>query len=224
MSIRSRLLTLTALCLIGACIGFPGILVAQESPHSDNEQGPESNEDSSELPITTDWSKIKIETYSKGDQTFVIALGILQPLFYYNSDGFHETNVALGGTGYLNYNYFLNSHFSIGGELGGSFSATVGENMLYLVPFGVRFGYQFVYNRFEFPLAITIGAANQGYLNKGYFGFMLKPSAAVYWRFNPDWSFGLNMDWWWLPQWFSDPSHTMYGNFLGITIGARYHF
>jgi hypothetical protein len=223
MSIRSRLLTLTALCLIGVYLEFPGILYAQESPDTtQNQENPNGN--ASTLPISSDWSKVKIATYSKGDQTFVIAMGTLVPLFYYNSEGFYKTNVSVGGTGYLNYNYFFNSHVSLGGEVGGSFSATIGRNMLYLVPFGLRLGYQFVLNRFEFPLGLTIGAANQGYLDKGYFGLIIKPSAAVYWRFNPDWSFGLNADWWWLPQWLSNPSQTMYGNFLGITLGARYHF
>lgn len=223
MYIRSRLLTFIALCLIGFHLENPGMLFAQErageNPNEDNQDG-----GSSSLPISSDWSKVKIATYSSGDQTFVIAMGTLVPLFYYNGDGIHTTNVNMGGTGYLNYNYFFTSHFSVGGEIGGSFSSTVGANMLYLVPFGVRLGYQFIYNRFEFPLALTIGAANQGYLNQGYFGLILKPSAAVYWRFNPDWSFGVHADWWWLPQWFSDPKETMYGNFLGITLGARYHF
>ncbi|WP_304244493.1 TP0733 family outer membrane beta-barrel protein [Gracilinema caldarium] len=223
MSIRSRLLKLTALCLIGVYFGFPGLLFAQESPDANN-NGDNQNGGTSSIPISSDWSKVKIATYSRGDQTFVIAMGPLVPLFYYNSEGIHETNIKTGGMGYLNYNYFFTPHFSVGGEVGGSFSGTIGANMLYLVPFGLRLGYQFIYNRFEFPLALTIGGANQGYLDKGYFGLILKPSAAVYWRFNPDWSFGLNADWWWLPQWFSDPKETMYGNFLGITIGARYHF
>lgn len=223
MSIRSQLLTIAALCLIGISLGLPDKLYAQENS-DENSNGQDQNGEDSTLPISSDWSKVKIATYSRGDQTFVIALGPLVPLFYYNSEGIQKTNVNVGGTGYLNYNYFFTPHFSVGGEVGGSFSSTVGANMLYLVPFGIRLGYQFIYNRFEFPLALTIGAANQGYLDKGYFGLILKPSAAVYWRFNPDWSFGLNADWWWLPQWFSDSSQTMYGNFLGITIAARYHF
>lgn len=221
MSIRSRLLTLTALCCFGVSLGLPGNLYAQENSDA-NGNGGDQNGDT--LPITSDWSKVKISTYSPGDQTFVIAMGTLVPLFYYNSGGTYDTNVNIGGTGYLNYNYFFTPHFSLGGELGGSFSSTIGANMLYLVPFGIRLGYQFIYNRFEFPLALTIGAVNESYLDEGYFGLVLKPSAAVYWRFNPDWSFGLNADWWWLPQWFSDPDETMYGNFLGITLAARYHF
>ncbi len=224
MSIRKHLVVILAVIgLVGVSIGLPSTLSAQENSGG-TESGQEQNGGTSSLPIESDWSKVKIATYSRGDQTFVIAMGPLVPLFYYNSAGIQKTNINTGGTGYLNYNYFFTSHFSLGGEIGGSFSSTIGANMLYLVPFGIRLGYQFVLNRFEFPLALTIGAANQGYLDKGYFGLILKPSAAVYWRFNPDWSFGLNADWWWLPQWFSDPVQTMYGNFLGLTLAARYHF
>ena len=103
------------------------------------------------------------------------------------------------------------------------FSSTRGGNMVYIIPFGAKVGYQFVFRRFEFPLSLFVGAAPQKYLEKGYFGLVMKPGASVYWRYNPEWSFGLNGVWWFVPQWPKN-GYDVYGNFLELTLSARYHF
>jgi hypothetical protein len=125
--------------------------------------------------------------------------------------------------GSLAFNYFLGPHLFLGGELGGMFAGTRGENMLYIVPFGIRVGYQFILKRFEFPLTLMVGGAPQKYLDKGYFGLIVKPGAAGFFRFNPDWSFGLNANWWMVPEWPKNGKNVL-GNFLEITLSARYHF
>jgi hypothetical protein len=94
--------------------------------------------------------------------------------------------------------------------------------MLYIVPFGARIGYQFLFQRFEFPVSLMLGGAAQMYLERGYFGPIAKPAAAAYWRFSPDWSFGFNCAWWVVPQWPRN-RHTVYGNFVELTMSARYH-
>jgi hypothetical protein len=66
--------------------------------------------------------------------------------------------------------------------------------------------------------------APQRYLDQGYLGFYLKGGASVYFRFNPDWSFGLNSNWYWLPQWTKDPSKNVDGNIVDLTLSVRYHF
>jgi hypothetical protein len=104
------------------------------------------------------------------------------------------------------------------------FAGTLEKNMYYAVPFGVRAGYQFLWGRFEFPVNLFLGAVPQKYRDKGYFGLILKPGASAFWRFNADWSFGLNLAWWWVPQWTDAPSENVQGNFLELTLSARYHF
>lgn len=213
---------IAGLFLIWTLTALP-LVIAQEMGDGTppDQEGPGEEET---LPIESDWKGYTPTRYSPGDKTFVIAAGVSVPLFFYGPSGFLDNKVSLGGTGYLSYNYFLSPHIFIGGELGGSFAATLGENMLYIVPFGFRVGYQLVTGRFEFPFSLTIGAANQGYLDKGYFGLFIKPAAALFWRFNPDWSFGLSTEYWWVPQWVSDSSKNSYGNFLTINLAARYHF
>jgi hypothetical protein len=104
------------------------------------------------------------------------------------------------------------------------FASTLRENTLFIIPIGVRVGYQFILKRFEFPLALTLGLAPQRYLDLGYAGFFMKPSVSAFFRFNPDWSFGLNSAWWWVPEWTREKDKNVDGHFVDITISARYHF
>jgi hypothetical protein len=177
---------------------------------------------SPELPIESDWPDIMPDVYSRGDKLFGISIGPVFPLlFIHESEGVQEGNIGIGGGGSLAYSYFFNAHLFVGGELGGMFAATKAQNALFLVPMGLRVGYQFILGRFEFPLSLLVGFAPQTYLEKNYAGLFVKPSASVFWRFNPDWSFGLNAAWWWVPQWAEE---TVHGNFMELYLSARYHF
>lgn len=170
------------------------------------------------------WGDIAASPYAAGDRNFVITMGVLFPtLFLGNYIENNDHGLRLGGTGSLSFNYFLTPNIFVGGELAGSFIGTRGRNMLYIVPFGARIGYQLVINRLEFPVSLMIGGASQRYLGRGFFGPIVKPSASAFWRLNPDWSFGINGAWWFVPQWPRN-RHDVYGNFFELTFSARYHF
>ena len=163
--------------------------------------------------------------YSRGDRTFTITLGTIFPTVFLGAVENNRHNLSIGGTGSLAFNYFLSSHIFIGGELGGMFAATRGQNMLYIIPFGFRVGYQFVFRQFEFPISVMVGGANQMRLEDRHFGLIVQPGASMFWRFNADWSFGLNAVWWFLPQWpTAGARYNAFGNFLAATLSARYHF
>ena len=186
-------------------------LAAQEDTDPDD---PDTYPDS-------EWEEITTSPFSKGDRNFVVSLGVIIPTLFTGLEDSH--GLSVGGTGSLAFNYFITQNIFLGAELAGSFSATRAGNMLYIVPFGIRAGYQFWYQRFEFPLSLMLGIAPQKYLDKGYFGFIVKPGVSAFWRFNPDWSFGLNGNWWFLPQWPKNGNNVI-GNFLELTLSARYHF
>ena len=169
-----------------------------------------------------DWIEIASSPYVAGDRNFVITLGVIIPTFFGGIEN-NQHGLSLGGFGSLALNYFLSSNIFIGAELSGMFSGTRAGNMLYIVPFGARVGYQFLMGRFEVPVSVMVGAAPQRYLDKGYFGLIVKPAASVFWRYNPDWSFGFNTAWWLLPQSPKNGKNT-FGNFLELTLSARYHF
>ncbi|QQO11381.1 hypothetical protein JFL75_11325 [Breznakiella homolactica] len=202
------------LTLLFLATTLPVFAQESDSPGSDDDSG----------PLESDWSVVQTPMYNRGDQIFGISLGIILPLFFVGDSGTLDNNVSLGGTGTLSYDYFFSSRFAVGGEISGMFSSTLGENMLYIVPIGIRATYQFTLYSFEFPLTLAAGVAPQKYLDRGYFGMYIKPSAGVFWRFNSDWSFGLNTTWWYVPQWTSNKEENVHGNFLTITVGARYHF
>ena len=172
--------------------------------------------------IGSEWDDIVSEPYSRGDTNFVITLGVLFPVYFSGIEN-NDHGLSLGGVGSLAFNYFFTSYFFVGGEVSGMFSSSRRGNMLYMVPFGGRAGFQFWYGRFEFPVSLFIGAASQSYIEKGYFGLIVKPGASAFWRFNPDWSFGLNGYWWIVPQWPKNGNNVI-GNFIELTLSARYHF
>jgi len=178
-------------------------------------------------PIDIEWFE-DVTLYARGDRTFTITLGMIFPTYFGGAIENNRHNLSPGGTGSLAFNYFLTSHIFIGGELSGMFAATRGQNMLFIIPFGFRVGYQFLFRRFEFPISLMVGGAPQMRLEDRYFGLILKPGAAAFWRFNQDWSFGLNAVWWFLPQ-RPRPQHGVrhdpaFGNFMAVTLSARYHF
>lgn len=190
------------------------------------------DEDDSYLPsIDSDWDSYTPDIYSLGDKIFTVSGGVLFPTVFagpgVNPDNSQPyKNIIVGGIGSLAYSYFLNAHFFVGGEVSGVFAATIGKNMLYIIPFGAHVGYQFLLGRFEFPVSFMIGGAPQLHAEKSYFGMIFKPSVSGYFRFSSDWSFGLNVKWWMLPQWpkGEDIGRDVLGNFLELTLTARYHF
>jgi hypothetical protein len=192
----------------------------------------EDGADTDEIPIESDWDAGPVTLYSAGDKTFTMSIGALFPVLFLNNKGesyavsYPVGNIHIGATGFLSFNYFLSPHLFVGGEIQGMFAGTLGGNMLYIVPIGVKIGYQFIVGHFEFPLSFMAGMAPQSYSNNiGYFGFFLKPQGAVFWRFNSEWSFGFNTGWWFVPQWpATGPEYRRYGNFIELTFAVRYHF
>ena len=219
--------------LLGLCwfSGQGAFLYAQ---NNEEEDGREENINEDEGMHEDDWSKYVPELYSRGDKTFTIALGVMFPALFLNNEGDpikeHNFKPPIGGSlGPLAYAYFFNAHFFLGGEVAFYFSYTLGKNIVYFIPIGVRAGWQFVIHRFEIPLSVTIGVIPERYLNHSYLGMFVKGEVSVYFRFSPDWSFGLNTSWNWYPQWPKEngeykPERNIYANIIGLTLAARYHF
>ena len=196
-------------------MGLPFLLAAQEDSEGENPE------------VEPDWDIYTTDMYARGDQTFIISLGMPFPVVFLNNGKEIKHNITppLGGTGSLSYNYFLGPNIYLGGEVGGVFFPTLGGNVLYIIPLGFRAGYQFYLWRLEFPVNLTLGMAWHRYLNLGYYGFYMKGGAAAYYRFNSEWSFGLTGNWGWFPQWVkNEPHKNVDGNFLEFTLSARYHF
>jgi len=173
-----------------------------------------------------EWDIYDTESYTRGDQTFIISLGTVFPTIFLNNGKKISSNFdpPVGGAGVLSYNYFFNPNIFLGGEVGGSFMPTLGKNMYYTILLGVRSGYQFHYWRLEFPLNLTVGMIWQRYLDNRYYGLYMKAGGSVYYRFTSEWSFGLTSNWYWIPQWTNDHKKNVDGNMVDLLLSARYHF
>jgi hypothetical protein len=222
------------LLLMGLC-WFSGqgvFLYAQEEEAAvEGEETEEEEPSSGDIFIETDWDGYVTELYSRGDQTFTISLGVIFPTVFHDHKPKKITHnwFPVGGAGTLAYTYFLNSHYFLGIEIGVNFNSTLGKNTIFIIPIGVRTGWQFLLHRFEFPISLTIGVAPERYLDFNYTGMFIKLGASGFFRFSPEWSFGLNADWNWYPQWPRQnespvPVKDIYANIVGITLAARYHF
>jgi len=200
----------TALLLL-LLIGFPVLLSAQED-------GDDSD--------TDEWEGYFSELYSFGDQTFVISLGTIFPILFFNNRERIELNFSpsVGGVGTLNYNFYFHSRFFVGGEVSGMFIRTLRDHTLFIVPLGIKAGTQFIVNRFEFPISASFGMVWHSYLDFGYYGIFLKGTASAYFRAINDWSFGLSTNWYWFPQRTENKSNNVNGHFIDIMLSARYHF
>jgi len=183
-----------------------------------------------------DWDFYAVDLYTRGDQIFSITMGAVIPtVFVYRDDAYrpvtgpHNFTPPVGGTISLGYTYFMGAHFFLGGDLSFSFKYTIARNVFFSVPFGLYAGWQFLARQFEFPVSLMVGMAPQRYMDAGYFGFFMRARASAFYRFSPEWSFGLNTDWSWFPQRPTRDGQAYRagnadGQVLGITISARYHF
>lgn len=158
------------------------------------------------------------EQNGAGDQFIKINLNVQIPL---NFDG----QLYTGGAIELGYYRFLNSWLAVGGELNASYNVSIGNKVLVMLPIlgGVMF--QPTYDKFEFPIFVNIGMGYETWQNIDYFpSLVFKLSGGAYYRLNEICSFGLNMDYMLMPQFFEDSSQNFAANFLSLSIGARYHF
>ncbi len=168
-----------------------------------------------------------ISTYSLGQQSFALSLGLFIPLFFltFNGEIPDPTNLKLGGFGSLQWGVHLDNHWLVGAELGGIFSKSLNENFMYMLAITAKGSYIFHAFPFEFPIFLGAGMDIIKYGAQSHIDFILKPGFATMWKYNVNWGFGLNVLYWWVPQpWPEEPSKGRMGNFLEVSLTAQYSF
>lgn len=173
-----------------------------------------------------------VPSYTLGDQMFSINLGLFLPLFYFNpappspDQAVAATNLTIGGTGALRWATFLTNELSVGAEVSGMFSFTPNGRVLFMLPVTAQVSYFFRSFPFEVPLYLGIGANFEQLDDQFHVSPILKPGGSFYWNFDPNWAFGFNLVYWWVPQIYSGAraADTRIGNFLEFTLSALYHF
>ena len=183
----------------------------------------------SESPDEGD-EELFVPTYSLGDQTLAINMGLFVPLFFTGGpDGITSTNLTLGGVGSLAWGSYITNDFKLGVEVGGSFSFTPNRRALLIVPIAATASYVFSAYPFEFPVTLGVGTSFSRVDDLLKVDPFLKGGGGFYWNYSTQWAFGINALYWFIPQIYTDRSpagsgETRLGNFLEITLSALYHF
>ena len=187
----------------------------------DQEQ-PKQDEDNEDEII----SKTTFSLNEPGDQYIRVGLMVTWPLNFGGKFPFYkDAKLQVGGSGMLGFHRFLTSWWALGADVFFGYNPTIGENIFTYIPFVLDTTIQPTFKRFEFPITIGVGAAMESYLNRTYFpGLILKGQAGVFFRATPSWSFGIEGDYMYMPQWYDNPKYNDYGLFGSIMISARYHF
>lgn len=137
---------------------------------------------------------------------------------------FRPKQLKIGGTGTLSYGIFLTENFNLSAKASFAYTTTLGSNIFYFIPVTVCAQYQMLFRNFEIPVSFEIGGAIESYIDRLYFGLVLKPEAGLFYRVSPDWSIGIYGGLYVLPQWYSDKKHNYTGVIADIGLSVRYHF
>jgi hypothetical protein len=213
--VNNRLFALLAAAAIFLCAGTAAW--AQDAPpDSPPAAAPETPKEQPKEPPPQ---------YALGDQTLSINAGLFIPLFFLDYQfGAAPTNLTLGGAGSLNWMAYVTSSIRVGIEVGGMFAFSPNMNVLLAVPLTAKASYVFAAYPFEIPVSLGVGMNIVKYIDASTIDLLLKPAVSGLWAFNADWSFGVNLAWWWSMQFSNPAAEGRIGNFLEISLCALYHY
>lgn len=184
-----------------------GTAFAQEDPE----------EEPAEEPFTV---------YSLGQQTLSISAGLFVPLFFQSFDwDYAKTNLKLGAAGSLQWSIHLSNNWLTGIEIGGVLSKDINDVRFFMLPITAKGGYIIHFFPFEFPIFVGTGMNIVKLEDDLNLTWIIKPGFSSIWKYNINWGFGLNVVYWWVPQFRrDDPTKGRMGNFLELTLTAQYNF
>lgn len=167
-------------------------------------------------------------TRNMGDQTFSFTVGLFTPLFNQDTSG----NIvglldylSLGMQGALEWHSYLSSNMKIGGKLSGVFAFTPSGRVYTMAPLTAVYTYILDLYPITIPLSIGAGISFNNLDDLFLITPILEPGIAFHYHFDPEWSLGLNVNYWWTPEiQFTLTDQTRFGNFLETSLSLMYHF
>ena len=157
------------------------------------------------------------ELNSYGDQNIHIGLAGNYALSPYN--------LYWGGNISLGYNFFIDSLFSVGGNINFNYHRTRGSNVFYNVPMMAKGTINLAVGRYEIPISLSAGFALQSYLTRFYLGPIAKPEIGFFYRTNSEWSIGVTLGAYLMPQYYvNHPENNRFGTTVEAGLSIRYHF
>lgn len=180
-------------------------------------------------------AQTRINQRSLGDQAFAISAGVIIPLFTIllndnpatgDPAGVADSQLSVGGMGSLTYSFYLSSNVKLGIQLGGTFKWDINRNLLYMIPITVKGAYEFhPLSRMTIPIHLALGINMTSWKEEFVVDPLIRPGFGVYFDWNVEWSFGMDLTYWFIPQLNStDKRFNSIGNFMDVTVTAEYHF
>jgi hypothetical protein len=151
-----------------------------------------------------------------GDSFLGIQLSVQIPL--------NVKNLYVGGAGGIMFSRYVTDYFALGGELDFSYETTVGSNVFYFIPVMVKGTFDIPVGKFEFSAALAVGFVFQSYINRNYYGLIVKPELGAFYRFSPTWSIGVTAAANIIPQWYTISANNRTGVILSTGACVRFHF
>lgn len=166
--------------------------------------------------------------HKKGSQLISLSTGAEIPLFILPQDPGAAESYPLGfGASFsLEYQYFIANRLTIGGSLTGAFNTTVAGRTLFIAPIAAHAGYFWGIAPMEYSLGLDAGLTIMRLSGNGVITPFTKLNFGIYRQIGESWSLGGSLSYWLIPEIHTGAysNLTRYGNFLGLTLSALYHF
>lgn len=166
--------------------------------------------------------------HKKGSQLISLSTGAEIPLFILPQDPGAAESYPLGfGASFsLQYQYFIANRLTLGGSLTGAFNTTVTGRTLFIAPIAAHAGYFWGIAPMEYNLGLDAGLSILRLSGNGVITPFAKLNFGIYRQISESWSLGGDLSYWLIPEIHTGTSSslTRYGNFLGLTLSALYHF
>ena len=190
-----------------------------ETPETEDDWG-DADEDWGETEEEEKNTSLNVTDFalnSYGDQNIHVGLA--------GNYALSPSNMTWGGNISLGYNFFIDSLFSIGGNINFNYHRTKGSNVYYNVPFMAKGAINIAVGRYEIPISLSAGFALQSYLTRFYLGPITKPEIGFFYRTNSDWSIGVTLGAYLIPQYYiGHPENNRFGTIVEAGLSIRYHF
>ncbi|MCR4941126.1 MAG: hypothetical protein K5930_13655 [Treponemataceae bacterium] len=185
-------------------------LLCAQTEESDQEN-PASIEESEESEVSYDFHVLK-----EGNSLINVNIALSIPI--------RPEQLKLGGILSIGYSYMITDLISAGGELSFSYNSTIGNNVLYFIPFLGSVGFHPTFGNFELSLSLLLGGVLENYLDRSYFGLAVKPEVGLYYKLFSEWTVGASAGLFILPQWYGDSSKNYTSLIPEARIGVKYIF
>ncbi|OHD82193.1 MAG: hypothetical protein A3J97_12765 [Spirochaetes bacterium RIFOXYC1_FULL_54_7] len=164
--------------------------------------------------------------FEKGDGILSLTLGTKLALAIYDPEAgsfVSDTNMYPGFAFALSYVHFLNDNWAFGGDLAGAFIGTLAERRLFMAPLSFRFVRAFNLDPFIIAPTAGLGMAILSLGEDKHIDPLFKFGSSFYWRATGDISYGLNLLFDIVPQFYDDSAQNRTGFFMDATLSVAYH-